>query len=270
MNEIKLIACDLDGTLLLHGAQTCTKRALELIGELCGRGVYFVPASGRQYPNLRRLFAPVADRLIYLCENGAVVIKDDRAIIKREFPWDLAMEVSHAVLEREDCEVLISGERTSYIIPKHDSYRRLLVETVKNDVVVVREPEEIPEPIVKVSFYTDPKDRDIAGKALGGQFAGRLSEVVSGLEWIDFTLPGSGKGSALAELGKKLGILPGQMAAFGDNENDRTMLEYVGHPYLMRECNPSMENLKYAARCATVEEELENLLKKCNGNKKVG
>ena len=145
------------------------------------------------------------DRLIYLCENGAVVIKDDRAIIKREFPWDLAMEVSHAVLEREDCEVLISGERTSYIIPKHDSYRRLLVETVKNDVVVVREPEEIPEPIVKVSFYTDPKDRDIAGKALGGQFAGRLSEVVSGLEWIDFTLPGSGKGSALAELGKNFG-----------------------------------------------------------------
>lgn len=109
MNEIKLIACDLDGTLLLHGAQACTERALELIGELCGRGVYFVPASGRQYPNLRRLFAPVADRLIYLCENGAVVIRDDRAIIKREFPWELAMEVSHAVLDREDCEVLKIG-----------------------------------------------------------------------------------------------------------------------------------------------------------------
>ena len=57
MNEIKLIACDLDGTLLLHGAQACTRKALELIGELCDRGIYFVPASGRQYPNLRRLFA---------------------------------------------------------------------------------------------------------------------------------------------------------------------------------------------------------------------
>ena len=60
------------------------------------------------------------------------------------------------------------------------------------------------------------------------------------------------------------------MAAFGDNENDRTMLEYVGHPYLMQECNPSMENMKYAARCITVEQELENLIKKCDGNKKVG
>ena len=130
-------------------------------------------------------------------------------------PWELAMEASHAVLEREDCEVLISGERTSYIIPKKDSYRRLLVETVKNDVVVVKEPEEIPEPIVKVSFYTDPKDRDIAGKALGGQFAGRLSQVVSGLEWIDFTLPGSARAARWRNWAESWGFCRGRWQPSG-------------------------------------------------------
>lgn len=259
-NQIRLIACDLDGTLLLHGAQICTSQALELIELLCDRGIFFMPASGRQYPNLRRLFAPVADRILYLCENGSLVMKDDRPIEKKIFSRGLAMELCHAILDQEDCEVLISGERTSYILPKKDSYRRYLEETVRNNITVVRTPEEIPEEIMKISFYTGKENRDIVGDALAQRFGGRAWMVVSGLEWIDFAPVGTSKASALAAVGKQLGIAPEEMAAFGDNENDRTMLEFVGHPYLMKECNPSMEDLKRAKRCTTVEEELEKIL----------
>lgn len=52
----------------------------------------------------------------------------------------------------------------------------------------------------------------------------------------------------LKEIGERLGIAPDEMAAFGDNENDRAMLEFVGHPYLMEVCNPTMENI-VAERC---------------------
>lgn len=54
---IKLIASDLDGTLLHNGAQKLTPRAIELIHELTQKGVHFVAASGRQYDNERRLFS---------------------------------------------------------------------------------------------------------------------------------------------------------------------------------------------------------------------
>ncbi len=53
---IKLIASDLDGTLLHNGAQKLTPRAIELIHELTQKGIHFVAASGRQYDNERRLF----------------------------------------------------------------------------------------------------------------------------------------------------------------------------------------------------------------------
>ena len=46
MSEIKLIASDLDGTLLLHGAQKCNAELFPLIEELTERGIYFVAASG--------------------------------------------------------------------------------------------------------------------------------------------------------------------------------------------------------------------------------
>jgi hypothetical protein len=83
--------------------------------------------------------------------------------------------------------------------------------------------------------------------------------AVSGNEWVDFAPLGTSKGSALAAIGEGLGIDPAEMAAFGDNENDRSMLELVGHPYLMKNCNPTMEDLS-AIRCSSVEEELKKLL----------
>ena len=45
---IKLVASDLDGTLLLGGAQELTPRAIELIHQLTQKGIHFVSASGRQ------------------------------------------------------------------------------------------------------------------------------------------------------------------------------------------------------------------------------
>ena len=70
---IKLIASDLDGTLLLNGAQSLREETCRLIHRLyTEKGIRFVSASGRQYDNQRRLFAPVADEIAYICENGCL------------------------------------------------------------------------------------------------------------------------------------------------------------------------------------------------------
>lgn len=72
--RIKFIASDLDGTLLLNGAQKVSDKLIPLIKDLRDEGIIFCAASGRQYPNLRRLFGEVADDMMYICENGSVII----------------------------------------------------------------------------------------------------------------------------------------------------------------------------------------------------
>ena len=85
--------------------------------------------------------------------------------------------------------------------------------------------------------------------------------MTSGTECTDFIGFGSGQGSALADYGRALGISPDVMMACGDNENDRDMLNVVGHPYLMESCNPSMRGINDRVRYVrTVEEELRRLL----------
>ena len=71
---IKLIASDLDGTLLQNGAQELTPRAIRLIREITQRGIHFVAASGRQYDNERRIFDEIKDETSYIAENGSLCI----------------------------------------------------------------------------------------------------------------------------------------------------------------------------------------------------
>ena len=58
---IKLVASDLDGTLLFKGAQSLPEEIFPLIRQLKKMGILFVAASGRQYANMKKMFRPVVD-----------------------------------------------------------------------------------------------------------------------------------------------------------------------------------------------------------------
>lgn len=70
---IKLIASDIDGTLVKDGTLAIDREYMEVIGRLLDKGIIFVACSGRQYRSERKLFAPVADRLLYISDGGTVV-----------------------------------------------------------------------------------------------------------------------------------------------------------------------------------------------------
>ena len=134
-------------------------------------------------------------------------------------------------------------------------------EVFGNHVTVIDTHERIEEEFIKISYFAQPDKLKAATDLLMDKFKDSDCEItVSGNSWVDFVAKGTGKGEALEKLGKKLGILPEEMAAFGDNENDRTMLSFVGHPYLMEKCNPTMEDVE-AKRCKKVEESLREILK---------
>ena len=57
---IRLIACDIDGTLLRGTQREISPAVFREVVRLGKQGVRFCPASGRQYHSLRGLFAPIA------------------------------------------------------------------------------------------------------------------------------------------------------------------------------------------------------------------
>ena len=81
---IRLIASDLDDTLLPEGTSDLNPEYFELIRALHKKGILFTAASGRHYNSMKRLLAPVKEELIFLCGNGTCVVRQDRLMDLRE------------------------------------------------------------------------------------------------------------------------------------------------------------------------------------------
>lgn len=254
---IRLIASDIDGTLLPYGEQAIPPEVFEEIHRLGRQGILFCPASGRQYTSMRRLFAPVADRVPFVCENGAVVYgagSPGPVLGKTVMERDAAIALCRDIVAHPGLEVLISGADTSYLCPKGGEILPLM-EGKGNNIVLLDRPEEVPEDIVKLAAYC-PRGTDEAKAALLPRWGEVFHAAVAGVEWLDFTL--ADKGTGLAQLCAALGVGLDEVMAFGDNYNDVPMLSIVGRPWLMEGAAPELHS-RFPHRCRRVAEVLRTL-----------
>lgn len=256
-----LIVSDIDGTLLPYGGKTLPEELFPLIRRLRAAGFLFCPASGRQYHSLRHLFAPVADELAYLCENGAVVMgpgSEETAplLCMTAMPRDGALALCRAIAALPGCEAFVSGVRVGYVSGCAEEFGRLLTQTAGNLVRRIPRFEDVPEEMVKVSAFC-PNGTQPVRAVLGPRFAGRFRMAEGGPTWLDFTC--ADKGIGLRGLCAALGVPPEETAAFGDNWNDVPMLELVGYPYIMSTADPALLE-RFPRHCAAVCEELRRIL----------
>ena len=229
---IKLVASDLDGTLLLNGAQSVEDSMFETIGRLLDRGLLFAPASGRQMTSLKRLFAPVAEELVYISENGALVSYKGKTIAKTPMKRKLALEIIEDVLAQDYCEVLVSGEKTTYIKPKTKEYHDRMTKVVNYHTTLVSDFSEIQEDILKVAVC-DLSGIEHSKEHFFKRWGNEAAAVVSGSLYLDFMDLKVSKGNAMKQIQQSMNILPEECMAFGDNYNDIPMLDSVGHAYVM-------------------------------------
>ena len=70
--SIKLVAFDMDGTVL-DSKLRLPKGLFEMIES--HPNVKFIVASGRQYYSLLNIFKPIKDKLIFISENGGIIME---------------------------------------------------------------------------------------------------------------------------------------------------------------------------------------------------
>lgn len=255
---VRLVVSDLDGTLLLNGSQSLPPETCELIRKLGEKGILFAAASGRQYANLQRLFAPVKKDISYICENGCLVFTGGKRIYRASMERETGQEILRAIMEKDSAEALLSGEDTSYVQPKKESYLIHLRDVVKNNVTQVADILDTKEGYFKISVY-EPDGLDGSEEYWKKRFGSRVTVVTSGNEWLDMMPRGVNKGTALSLLLEHLGILPEECVVFGDNDNDREMLKLAGAGFAMDTAAPGiLEMCPY--HTDTVEHALEKLL----------
>lgn len=257
MSKLRLIACDLDGTLLLNGAQSLRGDTCDLIRELLNRGILFFAASGRQYTNLQRLFWPVRDQIGYLCENGCVSFYQSRQLHRERMDRELGRKLIQAIQQTEGAEALVSGVMECYIQPKDMQFYHHMKDVVKNDVTLVTDILATEEEYMKISVYEKGGIRDEA--YWQERFSSRCTVVTGGNDWLDMMPLHVNKASALSQILTQLHIAPEECMAIGDNDNDREMLKLSGFPVAVRSAKEEIRALA-KHETDTVEELFQAIL----------
>lgn len=257
---IKLIASDLDGTLLQNGAQQLDASVFDMIEKLNQQGILFVAASGRQYTNLRRLFAPVADKIAYICENGAQVMYQSSCIFKSVMDQNVCLSLMEDIWNQGQLEILASTVKGSYVQPKNENYLIHVRDEVKNDVVIMDDFREMKEEIIKLSYYDVNGICEEDNQFFYNRYHDQVQITIGGASWYDFTAPGTNKGTALNHLLNHLSLSIKDCCVFGDNLNDLEMLTLVEESYAM---DNGREEIKAVSKhiCKNVEESIYDIIR---------
>lgn len=259
---ILAVASDFDGTIIKEGLTEPPARFYEVVEGLLAKGIPFIAASGRQYGNLRRLLGHFADRVSYIAENGCLVVYQGHIIHKASIDRSLAMELIADMQAEPGAEIMISGENTSYLVTDNIEYIDMLKYRVKHNVTLLKSFHDIPEDIIKMSIYWKTGIPGGPESSFHQKYDSRMRVVNGGNGWLDFNALGTGKGEALQVLSDHMHIPIENIVAFGDNENDLTMLKKAGIGYAVASAKPHIRaQADYI--CEHVEDVLLEALKNC-------
>lgn len=241
---IKLVACDMDGTLL-DSQKRLPADFPQVMTALKERGVCFAVASGRQYAALRRDFEAYLEDMMFICENGALVMqRDERLLIDPVDPRELYRIVTAAKDLRGVYPVVCRAEMA--LIEKTAS-----PEFIRNTCMYypsVQVVDDLTEycnlgDVCKVAFYDEYDAQTHELPELQSKLEPELSIILSGEHWVDVMKHGVTKGGAMRGVQKKLGITPEECMAFGDYLNDCELLQSVGESYAMENAHPRLKEM---------------------------
>ena len=241
---IRLIATDIDDTILPEGTFDLNPEYYEVIRALTKKGILFVAASGRHATSILRLLSDVGDDVVILAGNGSAALYQGRLLDLRPLDYGFYREVLEE-MRRIDSSLILTDQAECVWT---DSVREDLVSWIRDGYRVRLEQcpdlSRIRPPVLKTAMHVEGDAAQYAAR-IRKRFPDRANIMAAGPGWVDVVANGADKGSALRRIQERFQIRREETAAFGDNENDIGMLELAGVSYAVENAR---DKVKDAAR----------------------
>lgn len=241
--KIKLISTDMDETLLIEKTKRPENFA-EVHNKLKHLDIKFVIASGRSYSALKSMFLDVHDDLIYIAENGALVVYKEQELYSSFIDSNMVKAFIKDVESNEDACVSICTKDMIYIqneklAKTYDEYN-YAYKLIPNLIDYIDNLK-----VIKFTIY-DYKNSTENSLPLYKKYSNDFNVTVSGTCWLDITNKGINKGQAINLLQEKFNINKDNCMAFGDYLNDLEMLQAVKYSYAMANAHDDIKKIAYA------------------------
>lgn len=231
---IKLIATDLDGTLLDENGDLPQDFEKVLKDLTTNHSIKFIAASGRPYNTLKEDFKTLTNDIIFVSDNGAL-ITDHNVIIHTNFIENKLVKefISHyRKINKGNLDIILSCKSTAYIESNNE---RFLNEMSKYyyKTEVVNNIEDVTDDVLKITICDFNNIKEIAETQFNPLFENKLQLSFSGAIWLDITDKRTTKGIGVKKVQEKYAITMGETMTFGDYYNDITLFEKSYYSYAM-------------------------------------
>jgi Cof subfamily protein (haloacid dehalogenase superfamily) len=235
---IRLVATDLDGTVVAHDGSVSarTAAALRAVEEA---GAHLVLVTGRPARWMAEVVEQVGHAGTAVCANGAVVYDLRTETVVDTRPLD-GPTVQEAVARVRDAlraatfaaETVHGFVRDPAYVPRWDAPGG----DVRPIDVVARS-----EVVLKLLVRDETSDGDSMLTAVSPVLRGLAVPTHSNVRdcLLEISAPGVDKGSTLASLASALGVPAHETVAFGDMPNDVPMLRWAGIGYAVEGGHPA-------------------------------
>ncbi len=242
---IKLIASDIDGTLVPDGTHEIDVRMYDVIKRLKEHGIIYVGASGRQFASMAKLFQPVKEDIYYITDNGAILRDATRVYNMNVIERKPLMEMIRDAKRLPDCDIMLCGRDTAYCEDKSKMFYWLRDSYRFNIEVLGDFEQHLHDDIVKMSIYHTDNAEAIVNEWFTPKWKNQFKIASAGIMWMDIVYPDADKGSSLKILQKQLGIKREETMTFGDNINDLGLLDAAEESYAI---GSARDEVKQAAK----------------------
>ncbi|MEI0703020.1 Cof-type HAD-IIB family hydrolase [Brachyspira intermedia] len=248
-DKIKLIATDLDGTLL-NDKKEIGSYTVEILNKLMNDyKIELILSSGRPYEGVKNYNKLLKNNNYSIIFNGACIADKEGKVVYRKTIEENISESIIKLSEKYDVCIHIY-DNGKYIVSKEDFPIKSYVQKEQSLPAVYG--------LNNIRTYIIDKmlilgQRDILNKLqeeIDSQF--NVHSCFSGPLSLEITANGANKGNALKWICDNKGISPDNIIAFGDNFNDIEMIEYAGIGVAMSNAE---EELKQKANYTTLSNE---------------
>jgi len=249
--DIRVIATDMDGTLLDPKGQLDLPRLEKILDKLDQCDIRFVIATGNEVHRMRQLLGHLAERVVLVVANGARIFENNELIQAQT--WDDAM-VDKALGHfkgRECQDQFVVTAMNGGFVKKGTVFTELdkfmtpeMIEKLYQRMQFVDEfDSNLFGGVLKMSMVVGEERSESVLQEINDLFDGHVRAVSSGYGCIDILQDGIHKAWGLVELLKRWNLKPEQIMAFGDSENDIEMLELAGISYAMENAEEAVKRV---------------------------
>lgn len=243
---IRLIASDIDGTLIKESTPDLYPEIVDAIKQLTEQGILFCAASGRQYQSIQNVFRNLDADIIYIAENGAQIRYKEKDIcvtpMKREYVEAIIQQLRGYY---NSCDIIVSTPNGSLIESRNKEFIDLITYGYRNKFTLVDDVLKEQTDIIKIAIYQKESIRELGENVLIPQWKDKVKVCMAGEDWVDFMDASVDKGHALHFIQDYFHISQEETMAFGDNNNDVGMMKAAGESYAVANAR---EEVKAAAK----------------------